>query len=359
MKKLFEPVVVGGVSLRNRLIRSATLEYAFNNNTEEFAFRLMPIYEKLAGNGVAAIITGAVGVDENARANQATVKAYGETFIPEMAKLTKRVHELGAKLVVQINHSGIKAGQIDGGGLSLGPSASEDKRWKAAKEMTRDDIHSAVVSFARAALRCKEAAADAVQIHAAHGCLLSEFLNPYFNKRTDEYGGPIENRARIVFKIYDAVRAAVGEDYPIWIKINCNDLTEPSISPAEFQWVCVELDRRGIDAIEVSGGAAIDAKSGAAQVVKTEKQEGVFAKEAIQLAGALSTSIVSVCGYRTPGMIEKWLNSGRIQAISLCRPLISEPDIVGRWEAGDHTRSRCISCNQCFNPELLCKPFVG
>lgn len=355
---MFEPVVVGGVTLRNRFIRSATFEYAFNNDTGQFASKLLPIYEKLAGNGVAAIITGMVGGDENSRAASVMVKAYGDTFVPELAKLVHRVHGLGSKLIVQINHCGKKARQIDDGGLPLGPSDVEDDVGKTARGMSLDDIRSVVASFAQTAVRCKEAGADAVQIHAAHGYLLSEFLNPYFNRRTDKYGGSIENRARIVFEVYDAIRAAVGDEYPIWIKINCKDLTEQSIGPEEFQWVCGELDKLGIDAIEVSGGAMVDAKSASTPAIKTEDDEGYFAAEALQVAEKASASVISVCGYRTPDVIERWLNQGKIQAISLCRPLISEPDLVGRWERGDNRKGRCISCSQCFNPGLICKPFA-
>ena len=357
MKRLFEPVVVGRVPLRNRFIRSATFEYAYDNDTGAFSSRLLPMYERLAANGVAAIITGMVGVDENSRAAPVMVKAYGDTFVPEMTKLADGVHGLGAKIIVQINHCGKKARQIDGGGLPFGPSDEDGEEGRAVRGMQREDIRSVVAGFAKIAVRCKEAGADAVQIHAAHGYLLSEFLNPYFNKRTDEYGGVIENRARIVFEVYDSIRAAVGDNYPVWIKINCRDLTEQSISPEEFRWVCGELDERGIDAIEVSGGAVVDAKSASTPVIKTEEDEGYFAREALEVAEKVAASIISVCGYRTPEVMEKWLNRGDIQAISLCRPLISEPDLVGRWERGQNGKARCISCSQCFNPELACKPF--
>lgn len=359
MKKMFEQVVVGGVPLRNRVIRSATFEYAYNNETGEFASRLLPMYEQLAANSVAAIITGMVGVDENSRAASVMVKAYGESFVPEMTKLAQRVHELGSKLVVQINHCGKKARQLDNGGLPLAPSDIEAEEGKSARGMTPDEIQAVVANFVKAAVRCKEAGADAVQLHAAHGYLLSEFLNPFFNKRMDEYGGIIANRARIVFEVYGAIRAAVGGNYPVWIKINCKDLTEQSISAEEFQWVCGELDKRGIDAIEVSGGAMVDPKSASTPVIKDEKDEGYFAREAIQVADKSAASVISVCGYRTPDVIEKWLNQGKIQAISLCRPLISEPDLVGRWERGDKQKGRCISCSQCFNPGLICKPFAS
>lgn len=357
MKKMFEPATVGGLSLRNRFIRSATFEYVYDNEKNVFADTLLPMYEKLASNGVAAIITGMVGVDENSRAASVMVKAYGQTFVPELSKLVSAVHALGTKLIVQINHCGQKAGQIDGGGSPLGPSDTENAQGVRVKSMSQEQIHSVVASFAQTAARCKEAGADAVQIHAAHGYLLSEFLNPYFNKRTDEYGGSIERRARIVFEVYDAIREAVGKDYPVWIKINSRDLTEPSITPEEFQWVCAELDKRGIDAIEVSGGAMASPESSPAPLIKKEENEGFFGREALEVAEKTSTSVISVCGYRTPGVIEQWLNKGKIEAISLCRPLISEPDLIARWQSGDMRKARCLSCSKCFNPELKCIPF--
>ncbi|MDR1490083.1 MAG: NADH:flavin oxidoreductase [Desulfovibrio sp.] len=357
MKKMFEPSSVGGLSLRNRFIRSATFEYVYDNENNTFADKLLPMYEKLASNGVAAIITGMVGVDENSRAASVMVKAYGSSFVPELAKVVAAVHVLGTKLIVQINHCGQKAGQIDGGGSLLGPCDTKNAQGSPVKGMNPEQIRSVAASFAETAVRCKEAGADAVQIHAAHGYLLSEFLNPYFNKRADEYGRGIEGRARIVFEVYDAVREAVGKDYPVWIKINSRDLTEPSITPEEFRWVCAELDKRGIDAIEVSGGAAVSPESASTPFIKKEEDEGFFGREALEVAETASASVISVCGYRTPAVIEQWLNKGKIDAISMCRPLISEPDLIGCWERGDMRKARCVSCSKCFTPELKCIPF--
>ncbi len=358
MKKMFEPATVGNLSLRNRFIRSATFEYVYDNEKNIYADKLLPMYEKLAGNSVAAIITGMVGVDENSRAASAMVKAYGQSFVPELSKLVSAVHALDTKLIVQINHCGQKARQIDDGGSPLGPSDTENAQGTPVKGMSREQIRSVIASFAETAIRCKEAKSDAVQIHAAHGYLLSAFLNPYFNRRTDEYGGDIEGRARIVFEVYDAVREAAGKDYPVWIKINSRDLTDPSITPKEFQWVCAELDKRGIDAIEVSGGAMVSPESSPSPLIKKEENEGFFGREALKVAEKASASVISVCGYRTPDVIEQWLNKGKIDAISLCRPLISEPDLIGRWQRGDMRKARCISCNKCFNPELKCIPFT-
>jgi 2,4-dienoyl-CoA reductase-like NADH-dependent reductase (Old Yellow Enzyme family) len=311
----------------------------------------------MAGNGVAAIITGMVGVDGNSRLISKMVKGYGEAFAPELAKLVEKVHGLGAKLIVQLSHCGQQAKQIDGGGPSLGPSDATGAQGNPIKGMSHDEIRSVSAAFAATAARCKQAGADAVQIHAAHGYLLSQFLNPYFNKRTDEYGGSAEGRSRIVLETYDAVRAVAGDDYPVWIKINCKDLTEPSISPKEFQLLCDELDKRGIDAVEVSGGAGLNRQSSPSQPVKKAEDEGYFAQEALKIAESASFSVISIGGYNTPAVMEKWLNFGKIEALSLSRPFISEPDLVGRWERGDMQKARCISCNKCFNPELKCVPF--
>ena len=358
MKQLFEPALVGGLTLKSRILRSATYEAAFDEN-ERFAARILPEYETLAQNGIGAIITGMVGIDENSRLLPSMVKGYGDTFIPELKVLAERVHRFGTKLIVQISHCGLKAREIDKGGVALGPSDITPLQDKEVIGMTRADIQAVAASFATVASRCKAAGADAVQIHDAHGYLLSEFLNPYFNKRTDEYGGDISARGKIVLEVYDAVRSAVGSDFPVWIKINSKDLTEPSIAPNEFLWICKALDKRGIDAIEVSGGAAVDAKSSSMQVVRKEADEARFAQEALELADSVSASVVSVCGFRTPSIMEDWLNRGRITALSLCRPLISEPKLLSRWQSGDLSKARCISCNKCFSPKegIVCRAF--
>lgn len=195
----------------------------------------------------------------------------------------------------------------------------------------------------RAALRCKAAGVDGVQIHASHGFLLNSFLSPITNKRTDEYGGKIENRARLVFEIYDAVRAAVGKDYVVGIKFPFSDLKENSIQPEESLWVCKELEKRGIDFIEVSSGIAGDKFS----PVLRKNQEAPFLPYAAQVAEAVAVPVISVCGYRTPDVIEKALAETKIAAVSFGRPLVCEPDLPLRWKT-DPSSAKCVSCNGCF-----------
>lgn len=348
MKKLAEAVQIGGLSLKNRTVRSATLEMGCLEDGR-LNDKLGQVYADLARGGVAAIITGMMGVDENSRAYGGMADTREESFVPALRKIIEPVHKQGCKLIVQIAHCGIKAGIFSGTG-PLGPSALPLPDGKSSVAMSADEIKRLAASFAEAALRCKEAGADGVELHAAHGYLLSQFLSPFLNQRTDEYGGGIEGRSRALFEVYRAARAAVGPDYPIWVKINCKDLVEPSTTPEEFAWVCEKLATEGIDAIEVSGGLGMSLESAPMQVIKKPEQEGTFAPEALAVAARVSAPVISVGGFRSPDKIEEWLNKGNIAAVALSRPLMSDPDLPGRWQKGERAKARCISCNKCFRP---------
>jgi len=347
MKTIFEKTNVGAITLKNRIIRSATQEGAADQDghiTEKF----ISIYERVAAGGAGAAITSMMGVDENSRVFPYMVKAYGDDFVPGLGEVVNKAHTQDCKIIVQLAHCGAKANP-DNGNNPLAPSdvvLSEDK---SAKSMTKEEIQSVIHSFALAAERCKEAGADGVQIHGAHGYLLSEFLSPFFNKRNDEYGGDISNRAKIVFEVYSAIREKVGDDYPIWIKINGEDYVSGGLSFEECLWVCCELDKLGINGIEISGGISISPESSSARQMSSSDNEGVFAQNAMQIAEKVNASVISVGCYRTPDMIEEWLNRGKIQAISLCRPLICEPELPSIWESGNGRKSKCISCNKCFD----------
>jgi NADH:flavin oxidoreductases, Old Yellow Enzyme family len=289
-----------------------------------------------------------MGIDENSRALPDMVKAYDDDFIPGLSKIVKAAHAKDCKIIVQLAHSGANA-IPDHGNKALAPSDLVLSEVKSARGMTIEEIHTVAKNFALAAKRCKDAGADGIQIHAAHGYLLSEFLSPFFNKRNDEYGGDITNRARIVFEVYTAIREKVGVDYPIWVKINGEDYVDGGFTFEECQWVCCELDKLGINGIEISGGINISRESLSARSMSNSDQEGVFAENALHIAEKVNAAVISVGCYRTPDKIEEWLNKGKVQAVSLCRPLICEPELPSIWEAGDRRKSKCLSCNRCFD----------
>ncbi len=357
MKKLFEEITLGKIPVRNRLVRSATHEYG---GTEDGLYtpHIFHLYQGLAKGGVGLIISGMVGIDANARLVPTMIKAYDDSFVPGLKELADAVHTHGCKLVMQISHCGAKVKQTDSGEDPVGMSSLPDRPEKTIRELTTGQLAQVVASFAATAARCKSAGADGVQIHGAHGYLISQSLSPIFNRRTDAYGGPIENRARLLFEVYRAIRAAVGEDYPVWIKINSSDVSEGGLTFDECAWVCSQLDDMGINAIELSGGIGISRESAAARLVKEEKDEGYFFDEALELAGKIKADVISVGGYRTPALLEQRLNAGNIKALSLGRPLIAEPGLPNRWREGDTRKAICISCNKCYAPEpLSCKVF--
>ncbi|MDR1483168.1 MAG: NADH:flavin oxidoreductase [Synergistaceae bacterium] len=354
MKTLFDEINLGGIPMRNRLVRSATFESG--GDTEgRYDRKMFDLYRELADGGVGLIISGMVGIDRNSRISPLMVKAYDDTFVGQLRELTELVHGCGSRLVIQIAHCGAKVPKTDLGEPPLGISGLPGE---GIREMSKEDISRLTDSFADAAARCKEAGADGVQIHAAHGYLLSQVLSPIFNKRADEYGGPVENRARLIFDVYKSIRRAVGDSYPVWIKINSSDLADGGLTFDESRWVCEQLSKTGIDAIEVSGGIAASRESSPARRVNDSQQEGYFYKEAVLIAESVGadTDVISVGGYRTPELLEQKLNEGNFKGLSLCRPFIAEPGLVNRWRSGKTERAKCVSCSKCFAPGgLSCK----
>lgn len=346
MKEIFETTNVGGIVTKNRLVRSATQE-GLAVEDGHIGAELISVYKALSEGGVGIIITAMVGVDENSRVFPLMVKAYDDSFTDGLKEIVGNAHNNDCKVVVQLAHNGAKANP-DNGNNPLAPSDMSFGSNKA-KSMTKEDINNLVQNFAVAALRCKEAGVDGVQIHGAHGYLLSEFLSPFFNKRMDEYGGNIANRARIIFEIYDAIRTKVNDDYPIWIKINSADFVDGGLYFDESLWVCQELDKRGIDGIEVSGGIGVSSESAPTRITSNKDEKGTFSDYALSVANNVNATVISVGGYRTPNMIEQWLNKGKIEAVSLCRPLICEPNLPNTWKSGDRRNTQCVSCNKCFD----------
>jgi 2,4-dienoyl-CoA reductase-like NADH-dependent reductase (Old Yellow Enzyme family) len=302
---------------------------------------LTRIYGDLAGGGIAAIITGFVPVC-NGTLQTNGVRDFDSRRLDEFKVLAELVHGFGAYLIPQINHEGVKE-RVE---APYGPSAIEGK---AIRELGAGDLQTIAMAFASTAADLKASGADAVQLHAAHGYLISQMLSPLFNKRHDEYGGALENRARFMFLVFDAVREAVGKDYPVWLKINLSDLSEGGLDLSDGIWLCEQLASRGADALELSSGISTSPASSPAQNV-AKQGESYFAEAALKAADSLDgVSVISVGGFRSLAAVETALNKGGIDAVSLCRPLIREPGLAARWQAGDLKPAACISCNRCFN----------
>jgi 2,4-dienoyl-CoA reductase-like NADH-dependent reductase (Old Yellow Enzyme family) len=222
MSKLFESNDLNGMTLKNRFVRSATFE-AMADENGTCKPELTKLLAELAREEVGLIITGFTFVSLVGRSRPGQTGIHKDELVSPLTELTRAVHKEGGTIVMQIMHAGCNSFSIPEGEYALGPSPRNMPQGCECREMTKAEISETVADFVKAAVRVKASGFDGVQIHGAHGYLLSQFLSPFFNKRTDEYGGSLENRARIVLECLSGIRSAVGNDYPVLIKINSDD----------------------------------------------------------------------------------------------------------------------------------------
>jgi 2,4-dienoyl-CoA reductase-like NADH-dependent reductase (Old Yellow Enzyme family) len=216
------------------------------------------------------------------------------------------------------------------------------------RELTVEEIDSLVDKFAQSCRRVEAAGFDAVQLHAGHGFLISNFISPYFNIRKDEYGGSTEKRARFIVRIVEETRELVGDEFPILIKMNFDDFIPGGLDKDEAIRIAKIITQAGIDAIEVTGGiSSIDPLRQSAKGIKSEKDEAYFMPYAKALKDHVSVPIILVGGIRSPAVIESLLMNGIADFISMSRPFICEPKLIKRWKDGDVGKAKCISCNKC------------
>jgi 2,4-dienoyl-CoA reductase-like NADH-dependent reductase (Old Yellow Enzyme family) len=354
MKELFEPTVLNGMTLSNRFVRSATWEGLASPEgygTEDLA----KLWVGLAQGSVGLIITGHAYVSPEGIAAPRQLGLYSDELTRSLAEMVLRVHDAGGRIAVQISHGGRYALKLPNI-VRLGPSTIESKGEIQCKEMTQVDTRRVVSQFAEAAARAKTAGSDAVQVHAGHGYLLSEFLSPFFNRRKDDYGGTVENRARLLLEVVQAVRQQVGEKFPILVKLNSQDYLEGGFTVEDMLEVASLLQKSTIDAIEMSGGNHVAGIFGEFFPARKEQPKGdegpYYLDEARRFKERVHVPLMLVGGIRTVEWARKLVSEGIADYISLCRPLIREPGLIKRWGSGDTAKSTCISDNGCFNPAL-------
>jgi len=357
MTDIFTPWRIGRLEIPNRVVRSATWEGMAEPDgapTQETAL----LTAGLAEGGVGLIITGFAYVSPHGKALMGQTGAYIDAMVGPLTRISDAVHKSGGLVSIQLVHAGgqTKADWI--GRQPLGPSAMRNPALdQEVEELSKGQIEDIVEDFALAAARSKAAGFDAVQLHGAHGYLLSQFLSPFTNRREDEYGGDAEGRSRLTWQVYRAVRDAVGPGFPVFIKLNSTDGIEGGLT-LEDALICARgLDDAGIDAIEVSGGVPYAGKKSPSRLVKEPAQEGYFLENAKVVKAAVKCPIIVVGGWRSRQRIEEALD--HVDAVSICRPLVRQPDLVNQWKAGSQEPAQCVSCGGCFatarNGHLACK----
>jgi 2,4-dienoyl-CoA reductase-like NADH-dependent reductase (Old Yellow Enzyme family) len=352
MSELFEETEINGMNLANRFVRSATWE-GMAGQEGEVTPRLVKVMTDLAEGGVGLIISSHAYVRKDGQAGLFQLGIYEDVLIKGLENMTKAVHDRKGKILAQLAHAGLFGNTRLSGEPPVAVSALEGYAHPPRKVMEKKDIDALVEAFRRAAGRAKDAGFDGIQLHAAHGYLLNQFLSPAFNKREDDYGGTVENRARAVLEVLHAVRNKVGKGYPVLIKMNCEDFLEGGLTLQDSLKSGSLLQEAGIDAVELSGGTFLSGKFGPSRGgIKSEDREAYFSEAAKAFKEKLRIPLMLVGGIRSFHVAEKLVVEGSADYISMSRPFIREPELVKRWASGDLGKAQCLSDNQCFGPGM-------
>lgn len=351
-KRLFTPITINGMALKNRLVQAPIhMVYCPDGTANE---RITEYYCTRAHGGVGLIITGGCRFDDYGYSG-GMMSLHSDEFIPSWLGFTNAVHAAapGVKVAVQLYHSGRYAKQKNIGTEALGPSAVFSKYTRETpRAMTIEDIRTVTKKWAEGAARAKAAGFDAVEILGSAGYLISQFLSVTTNQRTDEYGGSWENRCRFPLEVIHAVRAAVGPEYPIIMRIGGNDFIAGSNTNEDAAKFAKCIEDAGVDLINVTGGWH---ESPVPQITGDLPRSG-YSYLAAGIKKAVGIPVIASNRNTSPAAAEEVLALGRADMICLGRPLIADPEWPNKAMAGLEDEIRfCLGCNQ----GCLAKTFFG
>lgn len=346
MSILFEPNSIGTLQLPNRLIRSATAEYMsdLEGKPEQ---GVADLYAELARGGIGLIITGHCFIHQSGRCHLNMTGVHGDHLLPALEMMARAPHDEGGLVVMQINHGGRQCAADAIPGPPVAPSPVPSSKGKERpQELTDEGIEQILTAFGDAAGRAKAAGFDGVQIHSAHGYLINQFNSPAVNWRKDRWGGTAARRMSFLEEVAAAIRDQVGDDYPVLVKLGMEDYVRDGLSVKDSLEIVRHLADWGIDALEISGGIG---RTSVRKDIAEPDDEAYFLHAARQAREATDLPIILVGGIRSRQVMERILEEGSADFISMSRPLIREPDLPRRLREGQE-RASCISCNRCWPP---------
>jgi 2,4-dienoyl-CoA reductase-like NADH-dependent reductase (Old Yellow Enzyme family) len=331
------PWRIGTVGIKNRLVRSAT-NLRMAGPRGEVTDELIAAHKSLAAGGIGLDITGHAFVTLDGRAGQGQIGVYDDILRQGLERLPEAAHAHAVKMLLQISHGGTRSLPLSG--VRMGPSEED-----GAMEMTRDDIERVRDGFVSAAALAEKAGFDGVQLHAAHRYLLSQFLSPLANRRTDEYGGK-EGGAHFVRRIIAGIRDVVNREFLVAVKIG-TDTQSNGNGRDDVLWIVKELIPAGLDCVEISRGYA-QLDETVAPKIKAHVNEAYNLDVAAYIKSHVPLlPVIVVGGFRSIETVEAAL-SQNMDAVALSRPLISEPDLPLHWLQGNRSPSACVSCSKCI-----------
>ena len=319
MPGLFEPITIKGLVLKNRLIMPPM---ATNMATEdgEVTDRHIRHYTTRARGGVGLIIIEHTYVSRDGRLSQGQLGLYDDRLVPGLKRLVEAIHAEGTKVIIQLTHGGAKAPRNVTGEQPAGPwtvmlpNASE-----VSRPLTIPDIKAIVVRFGEAAYRAMEAGFDSVELHGAHGFLLSQFLSPYTNQRNDAYGGNLAGRLTFPLEVIKEVKTRLGENTPLFYRFGADDMLEGGLTRQEGKLAAQHLERAGVDVIDVSGGIGGDGQ-------RSFTEQGYFVPLAEGIKETVKVPVIGVGNITEPEYADSIVREQKVDLVAVGRLLLSNPE---------------------------------
>jgi 2,4-dienoyl-CoA reductase-like NADH-dependent reductase (Old Yellow Enzyme family) len=343
--KLFAPLSLqSGLVLRNRIAKAA-MEEGLAGQAQLPDERLVRLYQRWGAGGAGLLVTGNVMVHKEALTGPRGVVLDQDAPLEPFRRWAEAGKAGGAAMFMQISHPGRQV-RANMPGVSWAPSAvglqmgKHTRRFRPPTAMTPDQIDATLDRFVVTAVRAEEAGFDGVEIHGAHGYLLSQFLSPLANRRTDKWGGSLENRARLLLEIVEAIRLHVSPAFAVAVKLNSADFQRGGFDADDARRVIAMLAPLGVDLVELSGGSyESPAMSGRPADDRTLSREAYFLDLATQLAGTSPLPLMLTGGISRRDTAEEVL-AGGVAVVGLATAIAVTPDLPNRWRAGQETTRR-------------------
>jgi len=342
---LFSPCTIGGMELKNRAVMPA-MATSYGNKDSTISERLTAYHERRAQGGVGLIITEVCAVDPRGRGFGREIGVWDDSFIPGLASLAKAVHPHETKIALQLHHAGRETMASVVNAKPEAPSELPSVVLNQPTEaMSPDRIREIVNAFAMGAYRARQAGFDAVEVHGAHGYLLHQFLSPFSNKRTDEYGGSDENRARILIEILRTAREKAGKDFPIIVRLSADECIKGGYSLDFTKRLAPRLAEAGASALHVSVG--VYTTPGMLIIATSDTPEGFNLFRAREIKETVNIPIIGVGRIIDPRMADEAIGRGDADLISMGRQFLTDPDVLIKAKKGEWDDIRwCLGCNQ-------------
>ena len=336
---LFTPITLpNGTTIKNRFFKSAMSEGMGTKNFQPKK-NIATLYKRWAEGGTGLIITGNIMIDPKGTAEPGNIVFDKNSNMEILKNWANQGQQHGAKVMVQLNHPGKQAPKTVSK-QTVAPSAVPlgnglNKLFSTPRALTTSEVEELVQKFVTSAKVAKEAGFSGVQIHAAHGYLISQFLSPHDNRRTDKYGGSLENRMRFLKEIYLGMREELGKDFTIGIKINSTDFKEDGLTEEDSLKTIIELANLGLDFVEISGGTyERPAMMGA---TSKSTNQVFFAEYSKKLKQKIEIPVVVTGGIRSINAMNTLLNDNTTDFIGIARPLTIDPNIPNKIKQGTYT----------------------